>query len=130
MQQEPPGFASQQQNYVFNSSSSYIDAAALAAHLSGLNFNNSNNMNNNSDNHHLSYSNGVDHFNSSNNSENNSIAVPYIPLPRTGLGSEGKSIRLRANHFIMNIPKGFLYQYNVTITPDKCPKRINRFVRI
>ena len=51
-----------------------------------------------------------------------------LPPPRTSFGSEGKSIRLHANHFVMNVPKGYLYQYNITITPEKCPKRINRFV--
>lgn len=54
------------------------------------------------------------------------IDPAFSPPPRPSLGTEGKSIKLRANHFTIQIPKGFIYHYTVCIQPDKCPKRINR----
>ena len=53
-------------------------------------------------------------------------ALTFTPPPRPSFGTEGKGIKLRANHFTIQIPKGFIYHYSVTIVPDKCPKRINR----
>ena len=50
----------------------------------------------------------------------------YIPQPRTSLGTEGKAINLKVNHFSIKMQSGFIYQYNVTIIPDKCPKNVNR----
>jgi hypothetical protein len=50
----------------------------------------------------------------------------FAPPPRPSLGTEGKLIKLRANHFTIQLPKCFIYHYVVTIQPDKCPKRINR----
>jgi hypothetical protein len=122
MQQEPPGFT-QSQNYNIlnnnNNNGNFIDSTtttattttAITTQLTALNLNNSENH---------EYTNG----------DNGLLLTPvqYLPPPRTTLGTEGKTIRLHANHFIMNVPKGFLYQYNVTITPEKCPKRINRYV--
>lgn len=55
-----------------------------------------------------------------------STALQFMPPPRPSIGTEGKAIKLRANHFTIQIPKGFIYHYTVTILPDKCPKRINR----
>jgi eukaryotic translation initiation factor 2C len=54
------------------------------------------------------------------------LALQFIPPPRPSVGTEGKIIKLRANHFTIQIPKGFIYHYVVAIQPDKCPKRINR----
>lgn len=54
------------------------------------------------------------------------IALQFMPPPRPSIGTEGKSIKLRANHFTIQIPKGFIFHYTVRIQPDKCPKRINR----
>jgi eukaryotic translation initiation factor 2C len=51
----------------------------------------------------------------------------FTPPPRPSLGTEGKLIKLRANHFTIQLPKCFIYHYVVTIQPDKCPKRINRY---
>ena len=42
------------------------------------------------------------------------------------MGEDGRPINLRANHFIINMPKGFLHHYDVVITPEKCPRRVNR----
>lgn len=57
-----------------------------------------------------------------------STAYAFTPPPRPSFGTEGKSIKLRANHFTIQIPKGYIYHYTVNIQPDKCPKRINRLV--
>ncbi|CAF0731815.1 unnamed protein product [Brachionus calyciflorus] len=54
------------------------------------------------------------------------LALQFMPPPRPSMGTEGKTIKLRANHFTIQIPKGFIYHYTVIIQPDKCPKRINR----
>lgn len=63
-------------------------------------------------------------------------AVPVVPsapeLPvficprRPNLGTEGRPIMLRANHFEIRMPRGYLHHYDVTITPDKCPRKVNR----
>lgn len=54
--------------------------------------------------------------------------VQFEPPPRPGRGSEGRCISLRANHFEIRVPKGFLHHYDVSITPEKCPRRVNRYV--
>ena len=110
MQPEPPGFAltqqQQSQNYLLNAN--FIDTTSISTQLTTLSLTNG-------DNH--DYTSG----------DNNLLTpVQYMPPPRASFGTEGKSIRLHANHFRMNVPIGYLYQYSVSITPDKCPKRINR----
>lgn len=45
---------------------------------------------------------------------------------RPNLGGDGRPIMLRANHFQLHVPRGFIHHYDVTITPDKCPRRVNR----
>ncbi|VEL27102.1 unnamed protein product [Protopolystoma xenopodis] len=52
--------------------------------------------------------------------------VIFEPPSRPSRGTEGRSITLRANHFEIRMPKGFLHHYDVTITPEKCPRRVNR----
>ncbi|CAI2355758.1 unnamed protein product [Caenorhabditis sp. 36 PRJEB53466] len=59
-----------------------------------------------------------------------------LGAPQTGLqfqcprrpnhGVEGRSILLRANHFAVRIPGGTIQHYQVDVTPDKCPRRVNR----
>lgn len=52
---------------------------------------------------------------------------PIFDCPRRpNIGTEGRPILLRANHFPITMPRGFLHHYDVTITPDKCPRKINR----
>ncbi|XP_052237159.1 protein argonaute-2-like isoform X2 [Dreissena polymorpha] len=60
-------------------------------------------------------------------------APPPVPAPvefvcptRPNQGTEGRPIALRANHFQVRIPKGFIHHYDISITPDKCPRRVNR----
>jgi len=50
----------------------------------------------------------------------------FIAPRRTALGSEGRVINLRANHLEISVAPGFIYQYNVTINPGGCPRRVNR----
>ena len=46
---------------------------------------------------------------------------------RPNQGQEGRPILLRANHFQVRIPKGYIHHYDVSIVPDKCPRRVNRY---
>ncbi|KAL4218512.1 argonaute 1 [Mactra antiquata] len=52
--------------------------------------------------------------------------VDFICPPRPNTGTDGRPILLRANHFQVRIPKGFIHHYDISITPDKCPRRVNR----
>ncbi|KRY60812.1 Protein argonaute-2, partial [Trichinella britovi] len=54
-----------------------------------------------------------------------SIAVFLAPR-RPNHGIEGRPIGLRANHFQVRIPGGFIHHYDVSISPEKCPRRVNR----
>ena len=52
---------------------------------------------------------------------------PLFDCPRRpNIGTDGRPICLRANHFPITMPRGFLHHYDVSITPDKCPRKINR----
>ncbi|XP_062567252.1 protein argonaute-2-like isoform X5 [Saccostrea cucullata] len=50
----------------------------------------------------------------------------FICPPRPNYGTEGKPIMLHANHFQVRIPKGVIHHYDISIVPDKCPRRVNR----
>ena len=53
--------------------------------------------------------------------------LPIFNLPRRpNLGQAGQPIVLRANHFQINIPRGYIHHYVVSIQPDKCPRSVNR----
>uniref|UniRef100_A0A8C3BJQ0 Argonaute RISC catalytic component 2 n=1 Tax=Cairina moschata TaxID=8855 RepID=A0A8C3BJQ0_CAIMO len=41
-------------------------------------------------------------------------------------GSSGRTIKLQANFFEMDIPKIDIYHYELDIKPEKCPRRVNR----
>lgn len=45
---------------------------------------------------------------------------------RPNLGREGRPIVLRANHFQITMPRGFVHHYEISIQPDKCPRKVNR----
>jgi len=52
---------------------------------------------------------------------------PLFMCPRRpNIGREGRSIVLRANHFQISMPRGYIHHYHVSITPDKCPRKVNR----
>lgn len=58
---------------------------------------------------------------------NNSPPLVEFKCPtRPNHGQEGRPILLRANHFQVRMPKGYIHHYDVSITPDKCPRRVNR----
>lgn len=40
----------------------------------------------------------------------------------------GKAIALRTNFFQVKLPKGDIHHYDLSIAPDKCPRRVNRDV--
>lgn len=42
------------------------------------------------------------------------------------MGHEGRPIILKANHFQISMPRGFIHHYDVSIQPDKCPRKVNR----
>ena len=45
---------------------------------------------------------------------------------RPNIGREGRAIPLRANHFQITMPRGYIHHYHISITPDKCPRKVNR----
>lgn len=52
--------------------------------------------------------------------------LPVLTCPRRpNLGHEGRPIMLRANHFQISMPRGFVHHYDVTIQPDKCPRKVS-----
>lgn len=51
--------------------------------------------------------------------------LPTLTCPRRpNLGHEGRPIMLRANHFQISMPRGFVHHYDVNIQPDKCPRKV------
>lgn len=53
--------------------------------------------------------------------------LPVFTCPRRpNLGREGRPIVLRANHFQISMPRGFVHHYDISIQPDKCPRKVNR----
>jgi len=52
---------------------------------------------------------------------------PHFVCPRRpNLGHDGRPIQLRANHFQISMPRGFIHHYLINIQPDKCPRKVNR----
>ena len=54
----------------------------------------------------------------------------FQPPLRPNSGNVGKPIWLKANYFKVSIPTGEIQHYDVEIKPDKCPRRVNRFVLV
>nr|CAI5856771.1 unnamed protein product [Callosobruchus analis] len=55
------------------------------------------------------------------------VEPPVFQCPRRpNLGREGRPIGLKANHFQITMPRGFVHHYDVNIQPDKCPRKVNR----
>ncbi|EEB20479.1 eukaryotic translation initiation factor 2C, putative [Pediculus humanus corporis] len=53
--------------------------------------------------------------------------LPMFCCPRRpSLGREGRPIALRANHFQISMPRGYVHHYDINIQPDKCPRKVNR----
>lgn len=54
---------------------------------------------------------------------------PHFTCPRRpNLGREGRPIGLRANHFQISMPRGFVHHYDVNIQPDKCPRKVRKIL--
>lgn len=46
---------------------------------------------------------------------------------RPGLGAAGKKLTVKTNYFpLKSLPDGNIHHYDVSITPEKCPPRLNR----
>lgn len=57
--------------------------------------------------------------------------LPVLTCPRRpNLGHEGRPIMLRANHFQISMPRGFVHHYDVNIQPDKCPRKVNDPIKL
>ncbi|XP_076639540.1 protein argonaute-1 [Colletes latitarsis] len=53
--------------------------------------------------------------------------LPMFSCPRRpDIGREGRPISLRANHFQITMPRGYVHHYDINIQPDKCPRKVNR----
>ena len=50
----------------------------------------------------------------------------FICPRRPNIGREGRAILLRANHFQITMPRGYIHHYHIAISPDKCPRKVNR----
>ncbi|CAI5454435.1 unnamed protein product [Caenorhabditis angaria] len=56
----------------------------------------------------------------------NPSGVQFQCPRRPNHGVDGRPILLRANHFQVRIPGGTIQHYQVDVSPDKCPRRVNR----
>lgn len=53
------------------------------------------------------------------------VEAPVFQCPRRpNLGREGRPIGLKANHFQISMPRGYVHHYDVNIQPDKCPRKV------
>lgn len=52
--------------------------------------------------------------------------VAFTCPRRPNIGREGRPIGLRANHFQITMPRGYVHHYDINIQPDKCPRKVNR----
>ncbi|XP_029634731.1 protein argonaute-2-like [Octopus sinensis] len=50
----------------------------------------------------------------------------FVSPSRPNVGQLGRPIQLRANFFKISFPKYNIHHYEVSISPDKCPRRVNR----
>lgn len=57
---------------------------------------------------------------------NTSLFIVFNCPRRPNLGREGRPIVLRANHFQISMPRGYVHHYDINIQPDKCPRKVNR----
>lgn len=54
---------------------------------------------------------------------------PIFQCPRRpNLGREGRPIVLKANHFQITMPRGYVHHYDVNIQPDKCPRKVKNTI--
>ncbi|XP_044178805.1 probable E3 ubiquitin-protein ligase HECTD4 [Acropora millepora] len=48
----------------------------------------------------------------------------FSPPKRPNFGSVGRQIALRTNFFRVKLPKGDIHHYDLSISPDKCPREL------
>ncbi|XP_044171946.1 protein argonaute-2-like [Acropora millepora] len=60
------------------------------------------------------------------NNPANTVGGDFSPPKRPNFGSVGRQIALRTNFFRVKLPKGDIHHYDLSISPDKCPRRVNR----
>ncbi|XP_074606189.1 protein argonaute-2-like isoform X1 [Acropora palmata] len=60
------------------------------------------------------------------NNPANTVGRDFSPPKRPNFGSVGRQIALRTNFFRVKLPKGDIHHYDLSISPDKCPRRVNR----
>ena len=58
----------------------------------------------------------------------NRVGGDFAPPKRPNTGTVGKAIALRTNFFQVRLPRGDIHHYDLSISPDKCPRRVNRDV--
>ncbi|XP_015750003.1 PREDICTED: protein argonaute-3-like [Acropora digitifera] len=58
--------------------------------------------------------------------KSNTVGGDFSPPKRPNFGSVGRQIALRTNFFRVKLPKGDIHHYDLSISPDKCPRRVNR----
>ena len=58
----------------------------------------------------------------------NRVGGDFAPPKRPNFGTVGRPIALRTNFFQVRLPKGDIHHYDLSISPDKCPRRVNRNV--
>lgn len=63
-----------------------------------------------------------------NNTPPTQHALIFEPPARNSHGTEGRAINLKANHFEITLASEDLEHYDVAISPEKCPRRVNRWV--
>jgi hypothetical protein len=49
-------------------------------------------------------------------------APTFVCPRRPNIGRDGRPILLRANHFQISMPRGYINHYQINIQPDKCPR--------
>lgn len=93
-----------------------------------------NNEGNMSDNHSLlSFAPGVPMMSTISDDQQSLIPSQQLsftfPIPkRPDHGQQGREIALKANHFKVSIPGGNVQYYQVDVSPEKCPRKVNRDV--
>lgn len=54
------------------------------------------------------------------------LAQVFLAPRRPNHGNDGRPVNLRANHFQVRIPGGVIQHYEINVSPEKCPRRVNR----
>lgn len=58
----------------------------------------------------------------------NRVGGDFAPPKRPNFGTVGKTIALRTNFFQVRLPRGDIHRYDLSMSPDKCRRLVNRDV--